>query len=53
MKAELVAQPAQQHLEHDIVGTEGEVEGDTGAFVEGATTILAAKHGITQVHCAL
>ncbi|MBD2001554.1 hypothetical protein H6F88_02430 [Oculatella sp. FACHB-28] len=52
-KAELVAQPAQQDLEHDIGGHLDEVEGSTCPFVKSAAALLAAKHGIAQVSYAL
>ncbi len=52
-KAQLVAESTQQNLKDDIGGDLDEVEGGTGVFVEGAATILAAKHGITQVCPAL
>ena len=49
MKAQLVAQPTQQHLKHDIGGHLDEVEGGASPFIEGAMTILAAKHGMLCV----
>ncbi len=52
-KAQLVAQPAQQDLEHSIGGHLDKVEGCASPFVEGAMTIPAAKHGITQLRRAL
>lgn len=52
-KAKLIAQVTQQHLEHDIAGHLSEVEGGTSAFIAGAMSILAVKHGIPQGCCAL
>lgn len=52
-KAELVAQPTQQDLKDDVGGYFNEIEGCASAFIEGAATIFAAKHCITQVRCAL
>ncbi len=52
-KAQLVAQSAQQDLKHDIGEHLDKVEGCASPFVEGATAILAAKHGIAQARCAL
>ncbi len=52
-KAQLVAQSAQQDLEHDIGGYFDKVERRAGALIEGAMTIPAAKHGIAQARYAL
>ncbi len=52
-KAQLVAESTQQDLKDDIGGYLDKVEGGASPFVEGAMTILAAKHGITQVRRAL
>ncbi len=52
-KAQLVAESTQQNLKDDIGGYLDKVAGGAGALIEGATTIPAARHRITQVCGAL
>ncbi len=52
-KAQLVTEPTQQHLEHDISGHLNEIERGASPLVAGAIARLAAIHRVAQISGAL
>jgi hypothetical protein len=47
--AHLIADSAQENLKENVGGDFDEVEGGSGALVEGLTTIAAAMGGVAQI----
>jgi hypothetical protein len=51
--AHLIADSAQENLKENVGGDFDEVEGGSGAFVEGLTAIPTTVNGIALIRCAL
>ena len=51
--AQLISHSTQQYLKDNIGGHLNKIEGRGGALIVSAATILAAKHGITEMGGAL